>query len=118
MGCVRSLIESAGGVGIRVARSLYARWRVLAPDQRALLESHAERLKGSALDLRGSGDRPEAERDLSAASEAMAAALVESAESDPEITEIEVRHLRDDLRRELDRLAGAGARASPRGGAP
>src|SRR5436190_1549074 len=55
MGCVRSLIESAGGVGIRVARSLYARWRVLAPDQRALLESHAERLKGSALDLRGAG---------------------------------------------------------------
>jgi hypothetical protein len=112
MGCVRSLIESAGGVGIRVARSLYARWRVLAPDQRALLESHAERLKGSALDLRGAGDRPEAERDLSAASEAMAAALVESAESDPEITEIEVRHLRDDLRRELDRLAGADIRAS------
>ena len=99
-------------MGIRVARSLYSRWRLLAPDQRALLESHAERLKGSALDLRGSGDRPGAERDLSAASQAMAAALVESAESDPELNENEVRHLREDLRRELDRLADADIKAS------
>src|SRR3954451_13610810 len=112
MGGVRSLIESAGGVGIRVARSLYARWRVLAPDQRALLEPHAERLKGSALDLRGSGDRPGAERDLSAASQAMAAALVEAAEGDRELSQSEVRLLREALRRELDRLAGADIRAS------
>ena len=111
----RTLIDGAGAtaaLGIRVARSLYSRWRLLAPDQRTLLEPHAERLKGSALDLRGAHDRPAAERDLNAASEVMAAALVESAEGDPEITEIEVRRLRDDLRRELDRLAGADIRAS------
>jgi hypothetical protein len=111
----RSLIEGAGAtaaLGVRVARSLYSRWRLLAPDQRALLEPHAERLKGSALDLRGAGDRLGAERDLNAASQAMAAALVESAEGDPELSEIEVRRLRDDLRRELDRLAGADIKAS------
>ena len=111
----RSLIEGAGataGLGIRVARSLYSRWRLLAPAERALLEPHAERLKGSALDLRGADDRPAAERDLNAASQAMAAALVESAEGDPEVTDIEVHRLRDDLRRELDRLAGADIKAS------
>jgi hypothetical protein len=115
MASPRSLIEGAGAtaaLGIRVARSLYSRWRLLAPDQRRLLEPHAERLKGSALELRGSGDRPGAERDLSAASQAMAAALVESAEGDPELSEIEVRRLREDLRQELDRLAGADVRAS------
>src|SRR3954451_204473 len=117
MASVRSLIGGAGStatLGIRVARSLYGRWRVLAPDQRALLEPHAEELKGRALDARGAaaGERPEAERGLNAASEAMAAALFESAEADPELSEIEVHRLRDDLRRELDRLAGADVQAS------
>jgi hypothetical protein len=114
MASVKSLIGGAGYTGIRVARSLYSRWRVLSPPQRALLEPHAEQLKASALEARGTSaqDRPEAEAELGAASEAMAAALVESAEADPELSEIEVRHLRDDLRRELDRLAGADIQAS------
>jgi hypothetical protein len=117
MASVRSIIGGAGStaaLGIRVARSLYSRWRVLGPDQRALLEPHAEHLKQSALEARGTSaaDRPGAERELGAASEAMAAALMESAEADPEVDEIEVRRLRDDLRRELDRLASADIRAS------
>jgi hypothetical protein len=117
MGSVKSLIGGAGStaaVGVRVARSLYSRWRVLAPPQKALLEPHAEHLKGRALDARGTSasDRPEAERELGAASEAMAAALVESAEADPELNEIEVRRLRDDLRRELARLADADIEVS------
>jgi hypothetical protein len=115
MASVKSLIGGAGStaaLGIRVARGLYSRWRLLSPQQRALLEPHAEQLKGRALDLRGAGDRPEAERELNAAAETMAAALMESAEGDPELSEIEVRHLRDDLRRELDRLADAEIQAS------
>jgi hypothetical protein len=117
MASVKSLIGGAGStaaLGIRVARSLYSRWRVLEPDQRTLLEPHAKHLKERALEARGTSavDRPDAERELGAASEAMAAALVESAEADPELSEIEVRRLRDDLRRELDRLAGADIKAS------
>jgi hypothetical protein len=117
MASVKSLIGGAGStaaLGIRVARSLYSRWRVLEPGQRTLLEPHAEHLKERALEARGTSaaGRPEAERELGAASEAMAAALVESAEADPEVDEIEVRRLRDDLRRELDRLAGADIKAS------
>ena len=115
MASVKSLIGGAGStaaLGIRVARGLYSRWRLLSPPQRALLEPHAEQLKGRALDLRGASDRPEAERELNAASETLAAALMESAEGDPELSEIEVRGLRDDLRRELDRLAGAEIQAS------
>jgi len=115
MTSVKTLIGGAGNtaaLGMRVARSLYSRWRMLAPAQRTLLEPHAEQLKGRALDMRGAGDRPAAERELGAASEAMAAALMESAEGDPELSEIEVRRLREDLRAELDRLAGADIQAS------
>jgi hypothetical protein len=115
MASVKTLIGSAGttaALGMRVARSLYSRWRLLAPAQRALLEPHAEQLKGRALEMRGADDLPTAERELGAASEAMAAALMESAEGDPELSEIEVRRLREDLRQELARLAGAEIQAS------
>ena len=47
---VMSLLHGPAALGIRVARSLYSRWRLLAPDQRALLEPHAEHLKKSALE--------------------------------------------------------------------
>ena len=115
MASAKTLIGGAGAtaaLGIRVARSLYSRWRVMASSQRALLAPMAEQLKGRALDVRGAEDRPAAERELAAASETMAAALVESAEGDPELSEIEVSHLRDDLRRELARLAEADVSAS------
>jgi hypothetical protein len=112
MASAKTIIGGAGAAGIRVARSLYSRWRLLTPPQRALLEPLAENVKGRALEARGAGDRPAAERELAAASEALAAGIMESAEGDPELSEIEVRRLREDLRRELARLADAEIDAS------
>jgi len=94
-------------LGIRLARTLYGRWRLMRSEERERLTQIAERVKESALDLRGSGDPRAAERDLHEANEHLAAAIVESAEADPEIDEIEVRRLREDLRRELERISTA-----------
>jgi hypothetical protein len=98
-------------VGIRVARSLYARWRDLPERDRQRIETLAEDLKAQALAIRGTPDRTQAEAALFAANETFAAALVETAEADPELGEIEVRELREDLRRELERLADADIKA-------
>jgi broad specificity phosphatase PhoE len=98
-------------IGIRVARSLYARWRILPAADRRRIESLAEDLKEQALAIRGATDRERAEADLLAANETFAAALVETAEADPELNEIEVHELREDLRRELERLAEADIKA-------
>jgi hypothetical protein len=105
---------------IRVARGLYSRWRVLPEADRARIAPLAEIAKDKALSLRGAADRQRAEAELRGASETLAAALVESAEADPEVDAEEVRQLRDDLRRELDRLASADIKASriPRQGEP
>src|ERR687886_734923 len=71
-------------LGVRVARSLYGRWlRLPAPD-RERLEPLAEDAKRLALDLRGFVDRGTAEREL-----------------------------RDELGRELARLAAAEAGRAP-----
>lgn len=100
-------------LGVRVARSLYGRWlRLPAPD-RERLEPLAEDAKRLALDLRGFVDRGTAERELRVANESLAVALVESAEADPEVTEAEVSRLRDELGRELARLAAAEAGRAP-----
>lgn len=98
---------------IRVARSLYARWRVLPRADRERIAPLAEDAKEKALSLRGAHDRTRAEADLRGASETLATALVETAEADPEVDEEEVRRLREDLRRELERLDGAEVKASP-----
>jgi hypothetical protein len=105
---------ATAALGVRVARGLYGRWRLLPAADRERLERVAEDAKSKALSLRGAAapERAEAEAELRAASETLAAALVETAESDPEIGEAEVRELREDLRRELDRLAGAEIKAS------
>jgi hypothetical protein len=97
---------------IRVARSLYGRWRVLPEADRARLAPLAEIAKDKALSLRGAADRRRAEAELRGASETLAAALVETADADPEVGEEQVRQLRDDLRRELDRLASADIKAA------
>ena len=107
-------------LGIRVARTLYSRWRLLPEADRRRIESLAEDLKTQALALRGAADLDKAEADLRDANELFAAALVETAEADPEVGAAEVHELREDLRRELERLATADIKAwrSPREAAP
>ena len=107
-------------LGIRVARTLYSRWRLLPEADRRRIESLAEDLKSQALALRGADDLQAAEDNLRSANEVFAAALVETAEADPELGASEVHELREDLRRELERLADAEIKAwrSPREAAP
>ena len=103
---------AAGAIGVRVARSLYGRWRLLPAADRERIAAFAEDTKEKALSLRGSSDRAKAEEDLRASSETLAAALVETAESDPELAAEEVHALREELRRELERLAAVPKRAA------
>jgi hypothetical protein len=105
-------------LSVRVARSLYSRWRTMAPRERERLAHLAEHAKERALELRGAADRQAAERELVAANETLAAAIVESAESDPDLSASEVQGLREDLRRELERLASAEIRVSRGATAP
>ena len=102
----------AAALGVRVARSLYGRWRILPATDRSRIEPLAEDAKDRALELRGASDPEAAGRDLRAAAESLAAALIETAEEDPELEEVDVQALRDDLRRELERLATAEVKAS------
>jgi hypothetical protein len=106
---------AGAAIGVRVARSLYGRWRVLPAADRERIASFAEDAKEKALSLRGSNDPAQAQADLQAASVTLAAALVETAESDPEIGADEVGELREELRRELERLATADIKASRSG---
>jgi hypothetical protein len=110
MASTKSLLAGAGATavfGIRVARSLHARWRGMGPDDRQRLAPLAADAKERALDLRGAADREAAGRELAAANETLAAAMVELAEADPEVSDSDLTDLRDELRRELDRLATA-----------
>jgi hypothetical protein len=106
---------AGAAIGVRVARSLHGRWRLLPAADRERLASFAHDAKEKALDLRGSSDRETAEADLNAANETLAAALVETAEADPEIDSEDVDQLREELRRELDRLSRADIKASRSG---
>jgi DNA-binding CsgD family transcriptional regulator len=113
------LLSGAASRGVRVARSIYSRWRLMPDRDRARIAGYAEDAKDKALAVRGTPapERAAAEADLQAANESLAAAIVESAEADPEIAAEEVEELREDLRRELERLAAGEIRAS-RGPAP
>src|ERR671937_440162 len=51
---------AAGAIGVRVARSLYGRWRLLPPADRERIAAFAEDTKEKALSLRGAGDPPPA----------------------------------------------------------
>ena len=106
---------AGAAIGVRVARSLYGRWRDLPVADRDRIAPFAEDAKEKALSVRGANDPMLAQADLRAASETLAAALVETAESDPGIGEDEVRELREELRRELERLATADIKASRSG---
>lgn len=102
---------ATAALGVRVARSLYGRWRVLPEQDRRRMEGLAEDLKHRALELRGASDSERANEGLRAANETLAAALVETAAANPEVGEDEVFRLRSDLKRELERLAGADIKA-------
>jgi hypothetical protein len=102
----------AAALGVRIARSLHGRWRRLPAVDRLRLAPLATDAKDRALELRGAADPKTAERDLRAANESLAAALIELAEADPEVDATDVQDLRDDLRRELERLANADISAS------
>ena len=92
-------------MGFTVARSLHGRWRRLSGPARERLEPLAEDVRDRALDVRGSAD-PEADgRDLEQASRRLADAMIDEAAGDPEVSEIEVRDLREGLAAELERLA-------------
>jgi hypothetical protein len=96
---------AAATIGVRVARSLHSRWRLLPRADRERIAPLADAARRHALELRGAGDREAAEQELRAANETLAAALVESAESDPDLDADELSNLREELRRELARLA-------------
>ena len=81
-------------VAVRVARLLYRRWEALAPGDREPLERLARDVKERALEVRGKLDDGQAERELELASAELAAALGAD----------EVAELRDELRRELERV--------------
>jgi multidrug resistance efflux pump len=101
---------ATAALGVRVARSLYGRWHVPPEPERRRIENLAEDPKHKAVELRGASDAESVNEDLRAANATLAAAL--AAEANPGVSENEVRELRDDLRRELERLAGADIKAS------
>lgn len=92
---------------MRVARSLWARWRRLARADRERIEPLAEVVRHQALELRGSDDPQRAGHDLGVASGRLADAMVDAAAADPQVSEADVDRLRDDLARELERVAHA-----------
>ena len=94
---------AAAAVGVRVARSLYGRWRVLPEADRRPIETLAEDLKARALELRGALDAERARSELRSASETFAAALVRTARADPDVDEA--------------RAAAPASRLAPRAGA-
>ena len=88
----RALLGATVEIPVRLARSLYAAWRSLAPAERERLAPLAAEAKERALDLRGVADREKADREL--------------------------RRLREDLRRELGRLPDGHTGAASAEGAP
>jgi hypothetical protein len=114
MTSAKVLIGGAGAAAltVRVTRSLYARWNALPAGERERIQPVAEQAKRSALDLRGAVDRERAGAEARADVASLAEAIIEVAASDPQLDDAEVLQLREDLARELARLAGADIKAS------
>lgn len=106
-----SLAEAAT-MGVRVARTLHGRWRRMAAPERSRLQGLADDVRERALDLRGSPRRGADQLALNGASERLAAAMVDSADADPEVSAIDVEELRSELARELGRLEAGDVQAS------
>ena len=102
---------AASTLAVRVARAIHSRWWRLSAAQRKRLEPLADDVRERALDLRGATDPNAAAQGLRAANQKLADAMVECAEEDPSLDELEVRQLRHELSRELERLAGAEVEA-------
>ena len=81
-------------VAVRIARLLYRRWEGLAPEERERLGTLAGDVKERALEVRGKVDDGTAEQELERASTELAEAMGAD----------EVAELREELRRELERL--------------
>jgi len=81
-------------VAVRIARLLYRRWEGLAPEERERLGVLAGDVKERALEVRGKVDDGTAERELERASTELAHAMGAD----------EVAELREELRRELERM--------------
>ena len=81
-------------VAVRIARLLYRRWEGLAPEERERLGVLAGDVKERALEVRGTVDDGTAERELERASSELAEAMGAD----------EVAELRQELRRELERM--------------
>ena len=81
-------------VAVRIARLLYRRWEALGPVERERLEALAGNVKERALEVRGKVDDGTAERELERASTELAEALGAD----------EVAELREQLKRELERM--------------
>jgi len=102
---------AASTLAVRVARAIHGRWWRLSAAERKRLEPLADDVRERALDLRGATDPDAAARGLRAANTKLADAMVESAREDPSVGELELRRLREELSRELERLAGAEVEA-------
>ena len=102
---------AGAAIGVRVARTLHGRWRLLPEADRNRIARLAQDTKEKALDLRGADDRERAEADLRAANETLAAALVETAESDPQVAQEDVDAR---LRRASCGASWGGSRAARR----
>jgi hypothetical protein len=81
-------------VAVRIARLLYRRWESLTPEERERLGPLAGDVKERALEVRGKVDDGTAERELERASTELAEAMGAD----------EVAELREELRRELERV--------------
>lgn len=111
------ILGSAGAaaLSLRVARSLHARWRQLPRGARRRPEQLAIEAPKPAPEGRGEPDYARAAASLRAANDRLAATLVETTESNPDVSATDVAQLKGDLRRALERLANADVKASRTG---
>lgn len=108
----RALERGATALGATVARSLYGRWRRMPSARREQLERIAGDVRERTLGAHGEPAQPDAGAEPPAPTAPAVDAVVEPTRIAPEVSDIEVRDLRDDLARELDRVARGEVRAS------
>ena len=122
MPSAKLLIGGAGAaaLGVRVARSLYGRWRLLPAADRQRHRSRSPRTPRRTRSTCAARPTAAAGRGATCARPTRRSPRRWSrrAEADPEIDARRSSALREDLRRELERLAGADIKASAKHRAP